>query len=262
MNIKPTLQIAAIQTMLHWEDRIANLKQIDGHLALLDPSMVDMIVLPEMFTTGFTMNAVSFAEVSEGETLNWMVQKAAHFQSAITGSLIVQENMKYFNRMYFVYPDGSYLSYDKRHTFSYAGEDKVISAGHRRIIVEYNGWRICPLICYDLRFPVWSRNTEEYDLLVYVANWPSKRIVAWDTLLPARAVENISYCIGVNRIGQDGNGLEYNGHSGVYDPLGEKLTNVEEGKEQIIQQKLDRTHLMEVRSKYRFLQDRDNFEIE
>jgi len=181
---------------------------------------------------------------------------------AIVGSVVIKENDQYFNRLFFVHPNGHIETYDKRHLFTLAKENDQYTSGKERLIVLYKGWRICPLICYDLRFPVWSRNTNEYDLLVYVANWPSIRIHAWDTLLKARAIENMSYCIGVNRVGEDENGYEYNGHTAIYNFLGEKLSSTIEGKENILQCVVSKNKLRKIRKKLNFLQDQDAFKIE
>src|SRR5680860_28794 len=242
MTTSNTLNIAAIQTQLYWEDRESNLNHLQKMMKNLEDETLDLVILPEMFTSGFTMNAAKCAEKEEGVTLDWMRKQAVLLESAITGSIIIEEDNQYYNRLYFVWPDGKYASYDKRHTFSYAGEDQVFSRGHKRLIVDYKGWKICPLICYDLRFPVWSRNTEEFDLLIYVANWPESRTQAWDTLLSARAIENLCYTIGVNRIGQDGNGISYVGHSSAYDPQGQTTAHLQDGVEGILKGTLEKKH--------------------
>jgi len=259
MTTSNTLNIAAIQTQLYWEDRESNLNHLQKMMKNLEDETLDLVILPEMFTSGFTMNAAKCAEKEEGVTLDWMRKQAVLLESAITGSIIIEEDNQYYNRLYFVWPDGKYASYDKRHTFSYAGEDQVFSRGHKRLIVDYKGWKICPLICYDLRFPVWSRNTEEFDLLIYVANWPESRTQAWDTLLSARAIENLCYTIGVNRIGQDGNGISYVGHSSAYDPQGQTTAHLQDGVEGILKGTLEKKHLEKIRNRYRFLDDRDEF---
>lgn len=214
-----------------------------------------------MFTTGFTMNASTLFEESEGETLQWMLSEAKQKNAAITGSIIIRENDHFYNRLFFVQPDGSYQCYDKRHTFTLAGEHKIFASGDKRLFIDYKGWKICPLICYDLRFPVWARNTIDYDVLIYVANWPSKRIAAWDALLKARAIENMSYCIGVNRVGLDGNGHEYTGHSAIYDVLGDQLSSEDfevEFSETVVLSKID---LKKYRKHLQFLNDRDAFTL-
>ncbi len=254
------LHVAFIQPDLKWEDAESNRKLLSEQIEKLSEG-VDLIVLPEMFTTGFSMNAKPLAEQTEGKTLSWMKNHAGKRSSAITGSVIIEEDGKYFNRLFFVFPDGTYKIYDKRHTFTLAKEDETYTAGRERLIVEFKGWKICPLICYDLRFPVWARNTVDYDLLIYVANWPKKRVDAWEALLKARAIENMSYCIGVNRTGEDGDGYIYNGHSAIYDPLGKNLTGAAREGEFHAELILDKGEMLEIRSKLKFLQDRDSFNL-
>ena len=221
---------------------------------------VDLIVLPEMFVSGFTMNPKAVAETMNGETIAWLQHLAKAKDCAITGSLVIEENGKYYNRLVFVYPNGELKTYDKRHLFTLAGEDKVYTAGKEKLIIEYKEFRICPLICYDLRFPVFARNVEDYDVLIYVANWPKPRINAWDILLKARAVENMSYAIGVNRIGKDENELEYVGHSQAVDFLGNYLLEPQETDGVFIVE-LDKGKLLETRSKLAFLEDKDQFRL-
>ncbi|MEC3964760.1 nitrilase family protein [Flagellimonas halotolerans] len=253
-----TLNIALIQSNLYWEDPVKNRKMFEDKIDTI-PDYVDLIVLPEMFTTGFTMKPKNIAQ-SEGDgTVEWMKRMAQQYNVAMVGSIIFLENGKFFNRLYFVPPVGTLEIYDKKHTFTLAGEDEVYEAGKEKLIFEYKGFSICPMICYDLRFPVWSRNTEDYDVLIYVANWPKKRINAWDTLLKARAVENMAYCIGVNRIGTDGADFEYPGHSAVYDVLGEPMVYSE--AEEILYATLDKAHIENTRKKLRFLEDRDSFNL-
>jgi predicted amidohydrolase len=221
---------------------------------------VDLIVLPEMFASGFTMNPKAVAETMQGETISWLQHLAKAKDCAITGSLVIEENGNYYNRLVFVFPSGDIKTYDKRHLFTLAGEDKVYTAGIDKLIVEYKGFRICLLVCYDLRFPVFSRNVEDYDVLLYVANWPKPRVNAWDILLKARAVENMCYTIGVNRIGTDNNHLEYVGHSQAVDFLGNYLLEPQE-TEGVFIVKLDKNKMLETRSKLAFLNDKDTFEI-
>ena len=259
--MKNELNIVGIQSSIVWEKPAANLEYFDQQISKL-PSTVDLVILPEMFTTGFSMNPISIAETMEGPTVKWMVITAKIYSMAIVGSVVIKENDQYFNRLFFVHPNGHIETYDKRHLFTLAKENDQYTSGNERLIVLYKGWRICPLICYDLRFPVWSRNTNEYDLLVYVANWPSIRIHAWDTLLKARAIENMSYCIGVNRVGKDENGYEYNGHTAIYNFLGEKLSRTIEGKENILQCVVSKNELQKIRQKLNFLEDQDAFKIE
>lgn len=255
------LNIALIQADLYWENSNQNLEHFAEKIAKIN-SKVDLFILPEMFSTGFSMNAEKLAEPPNGLTLKWMQRIANEKSAAITGSVIIEEDGKYFNRLYFVFPDSTYKVYDKHHTFTLAKENETYTAGKERLIVEYKGWKICPLICYDLRFPVWARNTVDYDLLIYVANWPKTRIQAWDTLLQARAIENMTYCAGVNRTGLDGNNYEYTGHSAVYDSLGQAMFDHELEAEFTKVITLDKDHLTETRSKLKFLQDRDKFTLD
>ena len=219
---------------------------------------VDLIVLPEMFSSGFTMNPKAVAETMQGETVSWLQHLAKAKNAAITGSLVIEENGNYYNRLLFVFPDGDIKTYDKRHLFTLAGEDKFYTAGTEKLIVEYKGFRICPLVCYDLRFPVFSRNDANYDLLIYVANWPKLRVNAWDILLKARSVENMCYTIGVNRIGTDANNHEYIGHSQAVDFLGNYLLEPQE-IDGIFIIELDKEKLLETRIKLAFLNDKDDF---
>lgn len=254
------LNIAVVQTKLIWENPIENRAQLLKKINSTTQE-VDVFVLPEMFTTGFSMTPDNIAEEMCGETVKWMLDLAKEKNAAIAGSVIIFENNKYYNRFLFVEPSGKINTYNKRHLFTLAGEEKVYSAGDEKIIIDYKGWKICPLVCYDLRFPVWARNVEDYDILMYVANWPKRRIEAWDALLKARSIENMSYVVGVNRVGLDANKFEYNGHSAVYNCLGEGISNIEEGKESVTIVKLDKEHLQKVRSKLNFLNDKDSFEI-
>ena len=252
------LKIALIQTSIIWEDPEANLRHFEQMIRPID--RVDLIILPEMFSTGFSMTPEHIDSVHQSTTVQWMKQQAAKYNAALAASIIASENDSYYNRLYFITPEGDTFTYDKRHTFTLAGEDKVYKRGEKKVIIDYKGFRICPMICYDLRFPVWSRNTENFDLLLYVANWPAPRIHAWDTLLKARAIENMAYCVGVNRIGKDENGLEYIGHSAVYDSLGDTLAFSE--SEGLIFAELEKKHLVEMREKLMFLQDRDSFSLQ
>tara|TARA_R110000868_G_scaffold243402_2_gene499331 strand:+ start:1230 stop:2009 length:780 start_codon:yes stop_codon:yes gene_type:complete len=254
------LKVALIQCDLVWENPKKNRKHFKEQIDSI-PEAVDMIILPEMFSTGFTMNAENVAETMEGKTVFWMRSMALKTNSAIVGSLIISEENKFYNRLLFVEPSGTIQIYDKRHTFTLVGEEKTYASGNKKLIVEYKGWKICPLICYDLRFPVWSRNTEDYDVLLYVANWPKPRIFAWDTLLKARAIENMCYCIGVNRVGLDELQNEYCGHSVVNDALGNDMTSLKPNKEHIEVVTLERNHVNFYRNKLKFLNDRDDFTI-
>ncbi len=253
------MEAALVQSTLTWEDPMENRKHFSR---LLEPlaGTVDLIVLPEMFTTGFTMNPERIPNGEGEETLTWMLQQASLADAAVVGSTVFWEAGGYYNRLIFAKPDGTYACYDKRHTFTLAGEDKVYTRGTQRMLVDFRGFTFCPLICYDLRFPVWSRNTEAYDVLIYVANWPSPRVSAWDALLRARAIENMSYVLGVNRVGSDPNQLTYSGHTAAYDCLGKQLAYSE--GEEILRVSLSKTHLRQTRDSLRFLQDRDSFSLE
>jgi predicted amidohydrolase len=253
------MKIALMQSSIVWENPEANKKYFETEINTVSTA-VDLIVLPEMFTTGFTMSPIAIAETMQGETVLWMQSLAKAKNAAITGSVVIEENANFYNRMLFVFPSGEIQHYDKRHLFTLAGEDKVYTRGTQKLIVDYLGWKICPLVCYDLRFPVFSRNTEDYDLLLYVASWPKTRINAWDTLIKARAIENMSYVIGVNRVGEDYNGYQYTGHSQLVDYLGEYLIEPKEA-EGILLATLDKAKMIEVRKRLDFLSDKDFFEI-
>lgn len=220
----PTLTVALLQSDLYWESPTANLAMFEEKIAQIG-QQVDLILLPEMFTTGFSMNAAALAEHTGLHTFKWLRQQAAQTGAVVAGSYMVQAEGRYFNRLLWMRPDGSFEHYDKRHLFRMAGEHQAYTPGKRHLVATLKGWRICPMICYDLRFPVWSRQTEalNYDVLVYLANWPLPRNHAWNTLLRARAIENLAYCIGVNRTGTDGAGKSYTGESAVIDYLGEAL---------------------------------------
>ncbi|PKB16936.1 amidohydrolase [Flavobacterium sp. 5] len=253
------MKIALIQSSLSWENPKANRNHFEEQINAID-EIVDLIVLPEMFSTGFTMNPSAVFETMQGETVLWLQSLAKVKSVAITGSLVVKENDNFYNRLLFVFPSGEIQFYDKRHLFTLAGEDKIYTAGKEKLIFEYKGWRICPLICYDLRFPVFARNVEEYDLLIYVANWPKSRILAWDTLLQARAIENMSYTIGVNRVGFDNNNFEHNGYSQVVDFLGNYILEPIE-TEGIFIVELSKKEQLQARKKFNFLNDQDFFDL-
>lgn len=253
------MKVALIQSKLIWENPQANRNHFEEKINAITEK-VDLIVLPEMFSTGFTMNPIEVAETMQGETVTLMQSLAKAKNSAIMGSLIITENNNFYNRLVFVFPSGELQFYDKRHLFSLAGEDKVYAAGNQKLIVDYLDFKICPLVCYDLRFPVFSRNIEEYDVLIYVANWPKTRINAWDILLKARAVENMCYTIGVNIIGFDTNNFDYNGHSQAVDFLGNHILEAQENEGVFIVE-LDKEKMIETRKKLGFLNDRDSFEL-
>lgn len=257
--MKSILRTTIIQAPLVWENAEANKAYFTEQISALEDT-THLIVLPEMFTTGFSMNATSLAENMDGETTNWLKQQAEQSNAAICGSLIIQENGNYYNRFVFARPNGTIETYDKRHLFTLANEQRAYTAGTERKIIHYRDWKICPMICYDLRFPVWSRNVEGYDLLIYVANFPAKRAHAWKSLLLARAIENQCYVVGVNRIGTDGNDIPYNGDSVVLDYNGQILFHA---KNETITQtvRLDYLRKANFRDRFQFLEDRDQFEI-
>ena len=253
------MKIALLQAPLLWENPKQNRNYFEEKIKSITEN-VDLIVLPEMFTSGFTMNPKTVAEPMHGDTVFWLQALAKAKNSAITGSVVIQENGNFYNRLVFVFPSGDVKTYDKKHLFTLAGEDKTYTSGTEKLIIEYKGFKICPLICYDLRFPVFARNTEEYDILIYVANWPKPRINAWDALLKARAIENMCYTIGVNRIGTDQNHHDYSGHSQAIDFLGNYLIEPQETQGVFITN-LDKTSLLETRQKFGFLNDRDEFKM-
>ena len=257
------LRITSIQAPLVWEDPAANLHYFAGQLRGLRGE-TDLIVLPEMFTTGFTMNAGPLAETMDGPSVRWMTERARELNAAITGSLIILDRRRYYNRLVFAYPDGEVVSYDKRYLFTPAGEDAAYHRGRRRTVIPYRGWCIRPLICYDLRFPVWSRQLldDPYDVLVYVASWPAARAEDWRTLLRARAVENQCYVVGVNRIGKDGNGYVYSGDSCVIDPGPRRELYVADSREEAVTVTLSAKELHALRQRLPFLRDADYFAVD
>ena len=264
MAQNPDLRVALVQTDLHWQDKTANLALLEEKIWSLK-NTCDLIVLPEMFATGFSMDSATLAEPMNLQVHKWMKQLAAQTGSVITGTVIISEGGNYYNRLLWVEPDGTTQHYDKRHLFRMANEDASFAPGTELPIFSLKGWKICPQICYDLRFPVWARNhwnsgNAAYDLLFYVASWPTARISAWDTLLAARAIENLSYCLGVNRVGIDGNQIAYTGHSAAYDFKGERLVDLGE-KDQIQVVTLSRSALEEYRSKFPAWKDADNFTL-
>ena len=303
-----TLTITIIQTDLKWEDKAANLRMLESKILSISEN-TELVVLPEMFSTGFSMRPEALAEKMDGPTLAWMRSVAARKRIILTGSVIIEEEGNYFNRLIWMLPNGEYGYYDKRHRFAYAGEDQQYSAGHRRLVASVKGWKILPLVCYDLRFPVWSRQTPappadiseqaanpglvptppspvagstatphpapsatsapslEYDILLYVANWPERRSLAWKTLLQARAIENQSYVVGLNRVGNDGNNIYHSGDSMIIDPLGEILYHgaaKDHGaaKEDIFTITLQKETLTDIRQRFPFWRDADSFSIQ
>ena len=278
--MKSSLYISLIESDLFWENSTQNknnfTKVFANFFQNATNKKTDVVILPEMFTTGFTMNTDLAEKNKESSTLNWLKEEAKKYDILIIGSIIVKEEKenesKFYNRLFFVEPNGDYQTYDKRHLFRMAGEHEVFSAGKNLPIFEYKGWKICPQICYDLRFPVFSRNnlmvdetgmaTSGYDILIYIANFPAARALAWNTLLPARAIENSCYCIGVNRIGKDGKGIEYNGDSAIYTPKGERLFSEKKLEEtQILSYEVSATDLQDYRKKFAVYLDTDNFKL-
>lgn len=256
-----SLILTLIQPHMAWEDKAANLQHYEQLIESI-PGKKQVVLLPEMFSTGFTMQPAPLAEGMNGPTVQWLKAMAEKHRIILCGSLIIEEDGHYYNRLIWMQPNGVQYHYDKRHLFTYAGEDEQYAAGQKKLIVQVNGWRICPLICYDLRFPVFSRNDAEqpYDLLIYPANWPEKRRTAWRTLLQARAIENQCYVAGINRVGVDGNGHHYAGDSAIIDPLGERLW--EGGKSEAVQTiLLDKKLLTDYRTHFPALKDADSFRL-
>lgn len=254
------LRVSLIQTALIWEDQDANRNNLELKLAHIDDT--DVIILPEMFTTGFSMHPEALAEVHAGETLKWMQKMASEKDALMIGSIIVNEQANYYNRLYAVMPDGSFTIYDKRHLFRMGEENEHYAPGKDKLILEYKSWKIFPLVCYDLRFPVWSRNQQNnYDLLIYIANWPEPRNKVWKTLLEARALENQAYVAGVNRVGTDGAGLSYSGDSRLIDAKGNIISNIPEHKEFIETINLSKQSLEKFRQKFPVWMDADSFKI-
>lgn len=261
--VMSTLNVTLVQADLAWHDPQSNRRRLQERLAAL-AGATDLIVLPEMFTTGFTMEAESVAEVADGPSVAWLRAQAAQLGAAITGSIATKDGDSYYNRLIWVRPDGTHESYDKRHLFRMAHEHDHYSAGTGRPIIALKGWKILPLVCYDLRFPVWSRNQiggeAGYDVLLYVANWPARRRHAWQTLLQARAIENLSYCIGVNRVGRDGAGIDYAGDSAAIDYLGQPMTAPSQ-QEFVATATLDKAALDTFRARFPAHLDADRFRL-
>ncbi len=275
-----TLVVTLIQSSLYWEDKTANLDQFEAKIRSAEGKK-EIVILPEMFSTGFTMQPETLAETMEGPSVRWMQRVSRENRVVIAGSLIIEEKGHYYNRLIWMLPSGDCGYYDKKHLFAFAGEDRHYTAGAKRLIASVKGWKVNLLVCYDLRFPVWSRQqplsqpeqprmpqpeapgqnnaaVAEYDLLIYVANWPERRRQAWQTLLQARAIENQSYVVGVNRVGTDGNDIYYSGDSMIVDPLGEILYS-RTGEEDVCTYTLSRKRLEEIREKMPFLRDADPF---
>ena len=253
------LKVTLVQTELHWENADANLAMFTQKLSGIEKGSTDLIVLPEMFSTGFSMNAKHLAEKENGKTIQWMAQQANNKNAVITGSIIFEEDGKYYNRLIWMRPDGTFEYYNKRHLFSMGNEHLHYSAGDKKIITELNGWKICPLVCYDLRFPVWSRNhfirenataIAEYDLLIYIANWPERRNHPWKTLLLARAIENQCYVAGLNRVGADGNNIIHSGDSAIINAKGEIISTIPAHKNYISTIELNYNELINFRKEF------------
>jgi len=257
--MKSNLNIALIQSNLFWENVNSNLFNFGKLISNINGA--DIILLPEMFNTSFSPKSSHLAESMDGKTINWMKDISKAKGCDIVGTLMVKEDETVFNRLVWVSKNETIYTYDKHHLFSLIKEEKYISKGKKRLIVELEGYKICPLICYDLRFPVFSRNDIEYDVLIYLANWPVKRIGSWDTLLKARSIENQCYTIGVNRIGEDGNKVSFNGHSKVFDAFGNELFSAIENKEEVLQFEISLDDLKLKRRQMNFLQDRDSFRL-
>lgn len=265
------MKVTIIQTHLFWENREKNISHFDNLISTIKKEETDLIVLPEMFTTGFTMNPEKNAEPANGETLQWLKQKAQEKNAVITGSVSIEENEEYFNRLFWVEPNGNVNTYNKRHLFRMAKEEQYYTAGDKKIIMPLKEFKVCPLVCYDLRFPVWSRNRSkktsdtsceaEYDVLVYVANWPAVRAYPWKQLLIARAIENQCYVIGVNRIGEDGNAYAHSGDSAIINPRGEIISRTKANEESIETIVLDKKYLDDFRKLFPVGLDSDEFEV-
>lgn len=257
----PPVTITLIQTKLHWEDKNANLEMLEKKIEGIGEK-TEIVILPEMFSTGFSMKPEALAEDMNGDTVTWMKKIAAEKKIILTGSMMAKDSGKYFNRLIWMLPNGEYGNYDKRHLFAYGDEHNHYTAGRKRLIASVKGWKINLQICYDLRFPVWARQSSpnEYDLLIYVANWPEKRRLAWKVLLQARAIENQCYVVGVNRTGEDGNGIYYSGDSMIIDPVGEIIYQ-KPNDEDVFTFTLQKDNVAEVRERFPFWKDADSFNI-
>jgi omega-amidase len=269
-----TLTLTGIQADLYWEDKSANLRQFEAKINAIQEK-TEVIVLPEMFSTGFSMQPEKMAETMDGESVRWMKRVAATKKVVLTGSLVIEEGGSYFNRLIWMLPNGQCGHYDKRHLFAFSGEDTRYRPGNKRLIASVNGWKINLLVCYDLRFPVWSRQAPspavqpaaselaglEFDLLVYVANWPERRSHAWKSLLIARAIENQCYVLGVNRVGEDGSKIYHSGDSALVDPLG-KLLYSKADEQDVFTHTIHKKDLEDIRHKFPFWKDADRFVID
>ena len=253
------MKIAVVQTETDWHDAAANRRRFDAWFEQVEPD-TDLVVLPEMFSTGFTMDSREVAETMDGPTVAWLGERAAALDAVLVGSVVIREGERWFNRLVWMAPDGTATTYDKRHRFRMAGEHEHYDAGAERVVVTLDDWRVCPLICYDLRFPVWSRNRGDYDILIYSANWPAARQAHWNGLLRARAIENQCFAIGVNRVGTDGNGVVYRGGTAVYDFEGTPLVEIFDD-EQLVHLRLDRQGLDRYRAAFPAWRDADDFDL-
>jgi predicted amidohydrolase len=253
------LNLSLVQSNIFWADVDKNLKHFSSLISKI--KQTNIILLPEMFNTSFCPERNDLAEKMNGKTISWMKDISKIYDCVVTGTLMIKENNKVYNRLVWISPNKEIITYDKSHLFSIIKENKYISKGNKRLIVSEYGWKFCPLICYDLRFPVFSRNTEDYDVLIYLANWPKARIDAWDTLLKARSIENQCYTVGLNRIGQDGNGIEFNGHSKVFDAFGKEIFAATDNNEDILQVVISKKSLLQKRNKMNFLNDQDSFTL-
>lgn len=254
------MKVAIVQSHIHWEDKHKNIQSFEQKLGSIEPG-TQLVLLPEMFTTGFSMNPEKLAEKYPGETVAWMKQVSSRYGFALTGSIIAESNGNFFNRMIFAQPTGEITFYDKRHLFRMGKEDEHYSAGNKRVTVEYKGWRIMLAVCYDIRFPVWLRNRNDYDLLILVANFPEKRRYAWNSLIVARAIENQAYVAACNRVGSDGNKINHTGDSQIVDPMGQPLVVAKPNSEEIIYATLSKEYLNSVRESFPVHLDADDFAI-
>jgi len=255
-----SLKISCIQSDLAWENIDQNLDMFKDKLIQV-PNETDIVVLPEMFTTGFSMNSLELAESMDDKSFNWMKEQSKKLKKIIIGSIIIKEDKNYYNRCITMFPDGKFYTYDKGHLFRMEKEHEDFTKGEQKTIFKHNGCRVCTLICYDLRFPVWSRNQDDYDLLIYIASWPESRREVWNTLLKARAIENQSYVIGVNRIGKDGEGITYSGDTVIIDPKGRIIQKAKDYQEEIISADLSLNELNKFREKFPVFLDADNFKL-
>jgi omega-amidase len=254
------MKLSIVQTDLAWEDKSLNFLNLDKLIFPLY-NKTDIVILPEMFNTGFSMNPERLSELPKSESFNWMKNHAINGNFGICGSYMVIENRYYYNRWVFISPETESWCYDKRHLFTMSDENKIFTPGEKILIFSFRGVKICPFICYDLRFPVWSRNINNYDLIIYSANWPERRSEVWNTLLKARAIENQCYVAGSNRIGTDGKGIKYSGDSMIINPRGMIIASSDQDIECTVNGEISMTELSDFRQKFPVLTDADNFNI-